>query len=185
MPFLKRCFLSAAILLSLTGIGSRANAAEGLQLQEQQIKAGLLYNFLKYTDWPPDSFANGNTIIICIFGDDPFGGNLNPIKGRTVNQREIDVRQVRDVQGTTGCDLLFINQDEKAQWPALRSALAGKNILTVSDFDSFATEGGMIEFGHRNDHVSATLNVNALNRAGLRVEERLLRLVTVVHGDQP
>jgi len=178
MPFLKR----ASILLAALLLGAQVHAADGLHLQEQQIKAGLLYNFLKYTNFPTPSFTNPGTITICVFGDDPFSGDLQPIAGRTVNQREIVLRSIHDIDAMANCQLLFVNEDEKSRWPRLHAALAGKNVLTVSDFENFTAHGGMIEFGHADNHIRVNLNMEALTAAGLRVEDRLLRLVTVVHG---
>jgi len=178
MPFLRRVSVFLAALL----LGAQVHAADGLQLQEQQIKAGLLYNFLKYTNFPAPNFTNPGTITVCVFGDDPFSGNLQPIAGRTVNQREIALRTIHDIDAIANCQLLFVNKDEKSRWPQLHAALAGKNVLTVSDFEFFAAQGGMIEFGHVDNHIRVNLNMDALTAAGLRVEDRLLRLVTVVHG---
>ena len=103
--------------------------------------------------------------------------------GRTVNQREISVASVHSAAEARNCQLLFVNSDDKANWPQLRQALAGKSVLTVSDFPGFAEAGGMIEFGHRDDHISATLNLKAVQAAGLRVQDRLLRLVTILHAE--
>lgn len=166
-----------AVLLMLP---APVTAAGNLQLHEQEIKAGLLYNFLKYTDWIPEK-TNNTPITVCIFGDDPFDGYLNPMAGRTVNQREITLRTVRSIQETATCHLLFINANEKSRWPQIVKFLAGKNVLTVSDFSGFADAGGMIEFGHKNEHISAEINLDAVNNAQLQVQDRLLKLVTVVH----
>jgi hypothetical protein len=185
MPVLIRNFL----LFCLLAAGPFSTArAENLQLHEQEIKAALLYNFLKYTDWPP-SAVSSSSITLCVFGSDPFQGYLQPMAGRSVNQRSIAIRQVSDAASAGGCNLLFVNADEQDAWPALHEALKGKSALTVSDFDTFVARGGMIQFGHRDNHISATLNMDAINAAGLHVEDRLLRLVTVLHpatqGGQP
>lgn len=161
--------------------------AQNLQLEEQEIKAGLLYNFLKYTEWPAGALSE-SSIKVCVFGDDPFDGRLQPMAGRTVNQREIIVRMLlRTVSDAGGCQLLFVNSDNRGQWSQLRAFLKGKSVLTVSDYAGFAEDGGMIEFGHRNEHISAKLNMDAAVTAGLNIERRMLRLVTVVHpeGEAP
>ncbi len=178
MQILIRLLFALALLCGL----SVTAHAEVVQLQEQQIKAGLLYNFLKYTDWPAASLT-GATLNICIFGDDPFSGSLNPIQGRTVNQHQIAIRYVQGAGEITNCQMLFVNQNEQSAWPNLHRALVGKSILTVSDFPGFAAAGGMIEFSHQNDHINANLDLDAVDHAGLHIEDRLLRLVTIVHGD--
>jgi len=178
MAFLRRrCWFFLILLLFFCGPQPLANAADNLTLQEQEVKAGLLYNFLKYTQWP----APSPSMAVCVYGDDPFEGYLQPIAGRTVNQREISLRMIHAVDETAACQLLFLNSSEQQHWPELQKFLAGKSVLTVSDFDSFAESGGMIEFGRKNDHISVKLNMDALLAAHLQVGERLLRLVTVVH----
>jgi len=125
---------------------------------------------------------------VCVFGEDPFGGYLGPMVGRTVNQRTIAVHYIHNVSEIGECRLLFINAGEKEHWPEIHKNLAGKSILTVSDFAGFAASGGMIEFGHQDNHINASLNINAVTAEGLHVEDRLLRLVKVVHvqgGKQP
>ncbi len=179
MAFLKR-FLFLAALLSFGGIAWPACADEALQLHEQEIEAGLIYNFLKYIEWPSMEAAHRNEITVCIYGDDPFRGYLKTMEGRTVNQRHIDLRSVHDPAAAAGCDLLFVNAAEKGQWPQLERSLAGKTILTVSDFDDFANSGGMVEFGRDDDHIRVSLNLDAVIAAKLKVEDRLLKLVTVM-----
>jgi len=176
-----RIFLAGWLYVATTFLPVAAHADDSLQLAEQEIKAGLLYNFLKYTQWPPASMERLPKIIVCIFGDDPFGGYLQPMSGRTVNQREITIHSVHDISDALNCHLLFINASEKDSWPQLHNFLKGKPVLTVSDFSGFATSGGMIEFGRKDSHINVEFNAQAAAAAQLQVQDRLLRLVTVVH----
>lgn len=168
-------------LVVLLMVPAVAGVAESLQLQEQEIKAGLLYNFLKYIDWPANQPPS---VTVCIFGDDPFNGYLDSMNGRIVNRHPIALRRIRVVTETETCKLLFVNADEQGRWPQLRTFLTGKSVLTVSDFAGFAAAGGMIEFGHKDNHISVNLNMEAVVAARLHVQDRLLRLVTVVHSGE-
>lgn len=175
MAILIRYCCIATLLLSCAALPARA---QSLQLHEQEIKAGLLYNFLKYTDWPATD--NVSAMNVCIFGNDPFDGYLQPMAGRSVNQRIIALRTIQVPDETTSCHLLFVADDKKSHWPQLFSTLKGKSVLTVSDIAGFADAGGMLEFGRRDHRISVDLNMQATRDAGLRVQERLLRLVTIV-----
>ncbi len=154
-------------------------------MQEQEIKAGLLYNFLKYVEWPSGDVSSPAAMTVCLFGSDPFDGYLQPMAGRTVNQRPIAIRSIRDVNEAGACQLVFVNAGEKTRWPQLLEFLAGKGVLTVGDFPEFARSGGMIEFGHKDDRISVALNMDSVAAARLRVQDRLLKLVTVVHSGEP
>jgi len=172
--------LAAALVLGGMEFLTPAHADETIQLHEQEIKAGLLYNFLKYVDWPDNHAAAPMTV--CVFGGDPFNGYLQPIAGRTVNQRKITIREIRDLPETSACDLLFINAAQKDHWPQMQKFLSGKTVLTVSDFSQFTDNGGMIEFGRKDDHINVSLNIDAVTAAQLRIEDRLLKLVTITHS---
>ena len=42
-------------------------------LLEYQAKAGLLYNFPKFVEWPAGAFSDADTrIVLCVVGADPF-----------------------------------------------------------------------------------------------------------------
>lgn len=172
--------LAIALALASPAIAQQQN----LRLAEQDIKAGLLYNFLRYTQWPP-SARPSQAMIVCVYGRDPFNGRLASMAGRTVNQRTIEVRSVRDGAEIDACSLLYVNAEERADWPALRARLARRNVLTVSDYDGFARSGGVIEFTRISNRIGILLNMDAAEDANLSVQDRLLRLASVVRTEAP
>jgi hypothetical protein len=177
MAFLRNvCIMLVAIGLSFP---MEASAKEEIKLYEQEIKAGLLYNFLKYTNWPEQTSSE---ISVCIFGPDPFDGYLRPMEGRSVNQRRIRILNIHSINELSECNMLFVSESGKPQWPDIRKSIAGQAILTVSDIRDFAQLGGMIEFGRKDGRISVNLNQDAVNDAELSVQERLLNLVTIVKG---
>jgi len=170
-----------AVLLAVA-LAAPAYAAENLQLVEQQIKAGLLYNFLKYTQWPAERERAGAPIKVCLFGGDPFDSHLQPMAGRTVNEHRIEIAVARSVAEITDCSLLFIPADQKANWPELQKALEGKSVLTVGDFQDFALSGGMIEFTRTANRIGVVINTEPMAAANLQVEDRLLKLASNVRA---
>ncbi len=170
----KATWLALVILLATPAY------AQNFQLAEQKIKVGMLYNFLKYTDWPAADAARD--MAVCIYGDDPFSGNLQSMQGRSVNQRSIVIRSLSDVAEAASCHLIVIDADKKDTWPQLRAALAGKPVLTVSEYPGFAQAGGMIEFGHRDNHITVEMNADAVAAAQLSVQARLRSLMTLIRS---
>jgi hypothetical protein len=170
--------LWTATLLLCMGLAPVAHAQESIQLVEQEIKAGLLYNFMKYTDWPSDGPPELSApMVVCLFGGDPFRGRLQPMVGRTVNQHVIELRQLQAIDELGMCSLVFVHADAKSQWPQLRMALAEKAMLTVSDFPGFADSGGMIEFTRIKNRIGVKIGAGAVMAAHLEVQDRLQRLV--------
>ena len=160
-----------------------ANAEPRLHLAESEVKAALIYSFLRYTQWPGvDPHA---PLVVCVWREDGLEGRLDPIAGRTVNQRVIDLRLVRRPDELVACSLLYIDADQSSAWPAIQSNLAGHNILTVSDATGFVGRGGMIELSTANNRVGVRLDAGAVQAAGLSIEARLLRLANASSGSAP
>src|SRR5450631_4140287 len=91
-----------------------AGAAAGFD--EYQVKAAFLYNFAKFVEWPPGTFANtSDPIGICIAGANPFGSTLETmVQGKKVGERVFAVRQLPDnTQQAKGCQILFIGAGER------------------------------------------------------------------------
>lgn len=172
-------FLVVIALLIAASALLRPVAAEPVQLVEQKIKAGLLYNFLKYTQWPAPART---TMTVCLLGGDPFDGALAPMSGRTVNEHTIAVRAIDDAKQAGDCAMLVVHANRKDAWSASRAALAATPVLTVSDLEGFSTQGGMIEFARIDDRIGVKINLETVNAARLQVHDRMLKLATVVRA---
>jgi hypothetical protein len=168
------CLWMAAMLLT-----APTYAAD--PIGEQKIRAGLLYNFLKYTEWPATAKTT-TPLMLCVIGDTPFNAQLQSLQGRSVNQRDISIRPLSVFDDPDECHLLFINALESAEWPKLRQRVKEKPILTVSDIPGFAKSGGMIEFSRDNQRLTIELNTDAIDAAQLHAQDPLRKLVTTVHG---
>lgn len=183
MEFLAKSYLRAAlVIITLCLAVPPASAEEKLQLYEQKIKAGLVYNLLKYTTWPQESGAGEGRLQICLFGGDPFDGYLSPLEGRTAQQAPIAVMQIRQVKQAESCSVVIIPRDQESILPELLKFLNGRHILTISDIRNFAKSGGMVELAKEGEKINMYINKNTVERAGLDIQGRMLRLARIVSG---
>ena len=130
-----------AILLSSTCCRAEAHAQEALS--EYQVKAAYLYNFLKFVEFPSDSFADPLApIVIGVVGDDPFGSALPQVViGKTVQGRDLVIRMYRTGEDLRRANILFISASERKKLPMILSSLRGSSVLTVSDIAEFTRSG--------------------------------------------
>jgi YfiR/HmsC-like len=154
-------------------------------LSEYQVKAAYLFNFLKFVEWPDDSFADSLApIVIGVVGEDPFGSALPQVTiGKTVQGRDLVIRKYHTGEGVRGAHILFISPSEKKRLPMILSSLRGSSVLTVADTEGFLDAGGMIQFLNENDRVRFAINVEATSRANLKMSSKLLSLAKVVGGN--
>ena len=161
-------------------------AEENADFTDYQVKAGYLYNFTKFTDWPSNAFAAADSpIIIGIVGDDPFGKILDDlVKGEIVHGHPLVIKRLNSNDNLQSCHVLFICRNEKEQLPALLQKLKGSHVLTVGEDNRFLDKGGMINFVLVQEKVKLEVNAAVAEEAGLQISSKLLKLaVRVVKHD--
>jgi hypothetical protein len=151
---------------------------------EYQVKAAYLFNFLKFVDWPDDSFTNSNgRWVIGIVGANPFGDELTQaVSGKIVQGHLLQVRTFQPADDLRACHILFISASEMKRLPSILTALRGSSVLTVGDVDQFTESGGMIQFVMEDGRVRFVIDVGATSRARLKVSSKLLSLARTVTG---
>ncbi len=179
----KILLLAGFLMLPVSAHGAWAQG-DPVQLYEQKIKAGLVYNFLKSTSWPDIAQPGTEQNIklkVCLFGGDPFDGYLLPMEGRTAQRHTITISQSISFNDIDGCRVLFVNRNEETALPELFEHLEGKSILTISDMEGFSEQGGMIELATEKDRrVHIIINKKALESAGLDIQDSLMKLAQLI-----
>lgn len=144
----------------------------------------MLYNFAKFVEWPADSHSAGasGSLAFCVFGDEPLFSVLSQsLVGKTINGRALLARQVGGGQGAEHCNIAFIGAAEKKRIDEVLDAFAGAGVLSISDLNQFARHGGMIEITRKVDKFAFAVNIDAVNRNGVRISSKLLQLAELVH----
>lgn len=148
---------------------------------EYQIKAAFLYNFAKFVDWPPAAFTDSKQLLICIYGPDPFGSVLDDaLLGKSVGGRRVSLGRAMQFQGLGGCQVVFVSVAERESTTDLVNRMKGRAVLLVGESDDFAASGGTIQFTREDNHVHFVINPDAADRAGLKINSKLLALAKVV-----
>ena len=149
---------------------------------EYRVKAGFLFNFPQFVEWPARAFRDPQApIVIGVLGADPFDGYLDElVQGEKIGERPIVVRRFGRIEEVTDCHIIFISRSEAAQFEKIVSALANRRILTVGDADGFERAGGMVRFAIENGKIRLRINPDAAKAVDLTISSKLLRLATLV-----
>lgn len=153
---------------------------------EYQVKAAFLYNFVKFVEWPAAALPQNSPVRLCVLGQDPFGSDLeSTVAGRVLNGRPLLIRRSERLEDLGACHVLFISSSERAGLATVLAALKEASVLTVGETDGFATQGGMIRLTLEENKVRFEINVQAAERARLRISSQLLRLAKRLVGAPP
>jgi len=170
---------------------------------ERQVKAALLYNFIKFTEWPEDKIKDTNTITIGLLGDDDFSNAFDPVKGKPVKDRKLVVKVLgkfadlqkikndnkelhsRKIAELGKCHLLFVCGSEKKHTKEILEMLRGHGVLTIGEHENFLEQGGMICFVPGAKKLEFKINLVVVRGERLRISSRVLRLAKRVIQEKP
>jgi hypothetical protein len=164
-------FFSRLAVMSTLWAISIAIAFAAESASEQAVRTALLFNFLKFTEWPVSPVGNA-PMKICIATNDPIQiGAMEMLGDRRVRDRPLGVVRIGS---QLDCDVIYV--DSRQGWSRISDRYASRPVLTVGSYAGFVTDGGMIEIGWQNGGTRFDINLAEARRAGLRFYPQLLRL---------
>lgn len=142
--------------------------------KEYAVKAAFLYNFIKFVTWTGD--YPGDEIGICAFGDSINLGDLRAIEGKKAWERTLKVYDPEGQEKHSGCRVIFIGKHARTDFRKILADSGKSGILTVSDIDGFAENGGMIELFTTDDNrIRFKINIGMAEQNGLKISSELLK----------
>jgi hypothetical protein len=171
--------LLAGVLLASLWFCPSATAAEAGR--EMRIKAAVIYKLAKYIEWPETSFAQAHSPLrLCWLGDTPLADALQAAAGRTIHDHPIIVSRIDDQLTGEYCHLLYISRDQQQRLPSILARLGEKPVLSISEIEDFAQQGGIIGLIRRGTRLGFQVNIGSAQRAGLTVSAPLLELAELI-----
>lgn len=161
--------------------GAGAAYAQPGQVQEYKLKSVLLYHFLRFSQWPPDTTPRV-TMDLCVLGDDPFGSILQPLSHKDIKGIPLFLRYLPsgDMENARKCEVLFISQSEEAELAKILADLEGYPVLIVSDIPNFIARGGAIFLSLSGTKVGFDVILSRVHEHGVMMSAKLLELANSV-----
>jgi len=158
---------------------SAQNMASSASL-ERRVKAAFLYKFLGYAEFPQRAFADADApLVIGVLDADDLAAELARIvAGRTVGNRAIVVRLLREGEGAVPVHMLFVGGFEGARVARLLRQSSG--MLVVTECDGGLPPGSAINFRIIDERVRFDVALDAAERNGIKLSSRLLTVANHV-----
>src|SRR6185295_5880226 len=160
-------------ILCLAGLASFAPTVRADELPEYRLKAGFLYNFAMFTEWPAEV---GPALNLCIVGNDSFGVEIDALHGKVAGGRTIAVQRNAAGQSLDNCQIVFIAASAISTLPPLLERVRGRPVLTVADSPGAARRGVALNMTIAQSKVGFEANLHAARGARLNLSSKLLRL---------
>jgi hypothetical protein len=148
--------------------------------REYHLKAAFLRYVAKFVEWPENTLSE-SSINICVLGQVASFEGLNSINNKTVGDRTLAVSKISKVADSFNhCQILFVTKTEQDNMKDIIAAIQNKPILGFGDMDGFAEAGGAMNFYIVNNRLAIMTNLPSVEKAGLKINPRMLRLVTII-----
>ncbi len=167
-------WLAAVLTTMLPSGGASADS-----IAEDKAKAGFIFNFTKYTEWPAATLP-ASTLLVCSLSGQALSGKLGALQGQQVQGRSIQVRTPTRPNEWRECQVLFITADEVERADNVLRNTAQHPVLTISDAPDFVRAGGIIGLKLRGGRIRFDINHGAARQAGLKLSSQLLKLADEV-----
>ena len=173
------------VIFGATALAAAPQRSEAAPSVEYQVKAGFLFNFAKFVQWPASAFsAPDSPIVVGILGDDPFGPFLDQVvQAEPVERHKVVVKRIARPEDAGQCHILFVPRSVSGPSAAIMAGLRAKSVLTVGETDRFLEEGGIINLVIDRSKVRFEINLDAAREARLTVSSKLLKLARKVQGE--
>jgi hypothetical protein len=177
---------AAGWALPATPLHAAEGQAAGATL-ERSVKAAFLYKFLGYAEFPASAFGEpGSPVVIGVVGADEMAAELGRIvAGRTVNNRPVLVKTLRDNEAPSGVHLLFVAGADSARVARVLKAAQPSPMLLVTESENGLQLGSVINFKVVDERVRFDVSLEAADKNNVKLSSRLLTVANHVHKGAP
>jgi hypothetical protein len=145
----------------------------------QEIHSMMVYNFMKYVNWPPAS--NSGDFVIGVLGESKVHETLNKWYGtKSKGSQKIVIKKFSSTEEIVDCHVLYIGKSKSGGFDEVQSKLAGKSTLVITDRSGMGKKGSGINFKTVNGKLKFELNQEAISSANLKVSSQLTGMAILI-----
>lgn len=169
------------LALLLAAVAAPAPAPAAAESSLPSVKAAFVFNFIKLVSWPEARLpAGGGPVQVCVIkGDEMEAALREALVDKVVGTHPLQVAALGMDDDFSPCHVLYLGAHSSARNAALMAQVRGKGVLLVDEGPRFAWPNGMIRLFQDDNRMRFELNLEALERSGLKVDPRLIRLARI------
>jgi hypothetical protein len=167
-----------------------------------RIKAGMVLNFVRFTEWPSNAFPTQDSpILVVVVGVSEVTPHLDQtLVGQQVHGRKLRLIQMDYPAPEPGHEepsevalqefhaalrkshVVFFATEGRLE--DTLDAIQGTSVLTLSDLGHFAQRGGMLGLTLRAGRVTFEANPDVIQASTLKVSSKVLGLARIVRQER-
>ena len=162
-------------LFSLLSLGMAIGQSEK---PVHEIHAAMIYNFMKYIQWPDDG---GTEFVVGVLGEDNVYNTLkNFYDGEPKGGKKYSIRKLTDVSEVASCQVVYIGKNRSKDFDNVKNTIGSKSILTITDSSNLGKKGSCINFKVVDEKLKFEINQASMNSASLKVAGQLSSMAILI-----
>lgn len=153
-----------------------------LQAQERpihEIHAAMLYNFIKYVQWPNETEAG--EFVVGVIGDENVFNTLKQwYDGKPKGTKKYAIRKLAAATEAGDCQVVYVAKSKSREFETIKNSIAGKSVLTITDGSGLGQKGSCINFKVIDGKLKFELNQAVLTSANLKVSGQLTSMAILI-----
>jgi len=163
-------------LFSLTILGTAFGQTEK---PIHEIHAAMIYNFMKYVQWPDDG-TTGEFVVGILGEDNVFNTLKSYYDGKPKGTKKYSIRKLTDASEAATCAVVYIGKGKSKEFENVKNAVSGKPVLTITDSFNLGKKGSCINLKVIDDKLKFEINQASMNGASLKVAGQLSSMAILI-----
>jgi hypothetical protein len=151
----------------------------GQERPTHEIHAAMVYNFIKYVQWPNEGDA-GEFVVGVIGDDDVFGTLKQWYDGKPKGSKKYVIKKLANVTEAADCQVVYVGKSKNKEFDNLKNNITGKSVLTITDGNGMGQKGSCINFKVIDGKLKFELNQGTVNSANLKVSGQLSSMAILI-----
>ncbi|RUA32816.1 MAG: YfiR family protein [Bacteroidetes bacterium] len=140
-----------------------------------EIHSMLIFNFIKYIEWP-DETKSGD-FVIAVYGDDDVYNQLSKLYGqRQVKGQNAEIVNVSDVAELNNAHLIYLASSKSKDFETILEKYDTKPTLIITDKSGLGKKGSSINFREVGGKLKFEINQATFTDSKLKVSSQLVNM---------
>jgi hypothetical protein len=159
-----------------------ASATTVVSAQERpthEIHSAMLYNFVKYVQWPNE--GDGGNFVVGVIGDDRVFATLKQwYDGKPRGSKKYVIKKLSSTDEAGDCQVVYVGRSKNRDFDDIKTNIAGKSILTITDGNGMGERGSCINFKVIGGKLKFEINQAIVSGSNLKISTQLSSMAILI-----
>ena len=169
---MKKLMLTITALVFCVGVWAQERATH-------EIHAAMLYNFIKYVQWPNE--GEGGEFIVGVMGEDDVFNTLKAwYDGKPKGTKKYVIKKLGSAAEAAACQVVYLGKGKSKELDGIMASITGKSVLTITDGNGLGKKGSCINFKVVDGKLKFELNQATVTSQNLKVSGQLTSMAIMI-----